>query len=359
MKQVLFSLLILIGSVGMAFGQRTVSGKVIDSAGEAVIGANVTVKESPGVGTITDIDGMYSLSVPSIGSTLVFSYTGFESQEIALGSSSIIDITMAEGTLLDEVVVTGYGTQIKRELTGNIAKLKTKDVEGMPLVSVDQAIQGKAAGVFINGGAGKLGQAVTVRVRGNSSISANSQPLYVIDGVPITTGDFGNYGGETNTLADINYNDVESIEVLKDASAGAIYGARAANGVILITTKRGKAGKTNISFNYQTGNSEASKRLPFLNSSQFESFYRYATGYADRADGIDPKDPDSNTSYMFGPGGFLDYFSLGTYGTPRQVDNDWQEGVFRKAPQQQADIQISGGNDKTKYFISGQFLDVT
>lgn len=354
----LLAMFSLIATIGFA-QNRTVTG-VVTSAddNQPLVGVSIVVKGTSN-GTVTDIDGNYSLSVPE-KSTLVYSFVGYTTVETPLGDGSVMNLSLkGAADVLNEVVVTGYGSQIKRELTGNIARLKGKDIENMPLVSVDQALQGKAAGVFVNGGSGKLGQSVAVRVRGNSSISASSQPLYVIDGVPVTTGDFGNYGGETNTLADINYNDVESIEVLKDASAGAIYGARAANGVILITTKRGKAGKTSVSFNMQTGTAEATKRLPFLNASQFESFYRYATNYADVADGIDPKDPDSNTSYMFGPGGFLDYYSYGTYGTPQQVDNDWQEGIFRKAPQQQADLQISGGTDKTKYYISGQFLDMT
>ena len=357
MKRILTILSVFLCTLTMMSAQKTISGTVKDGNGEPLIGANVLAKGTA-TGAIADLDGNFEFILPANATTLVVSYTGYKTKEIEVGAESIYNIILEAGQLLDEVVVVGYGSQIKSRLTGNIASIKADEVQGMPLVSVDQAIQGKAAGVFVNGGAGKLGQAVTVRVRGNSSISANSQPLYVIDGVPITTGDFGNYGGETNTLADINYNDVESIQVLKDASAGAIYGARAANGVVLITTKRGKAGKTSINFNLQTGNSEATKRLEFLNAAEFESFYRYATAYADKADGIDPKDPDSNTSYMFGPGGFLDYFSYGTYGTANQVDNDWQEGVFRVAPQLQGDLQISGGTDKTKYFVSGQFLNM-
>lgn len=342
-----------------ATAQKTVSGKVTSAEdGGGLVGVSVVVKGTTN-GTITDIEGEYSLSVPD-NATLSFTYVGYVTVEENPSGRTRIDVTMkTAGDVLNEVVVTGYGSQIKREMTGNIARLKTKDIENLPLTSVDQAIQGKAAGVFVNGGSGKLGQAVTVRIRGNSSISASSQPLYVIDGVPITTGDFGNYGGETNALADINYNDVESLEILKDAQAGAIYGARAANGVVLITTKRGKAGKTNISFNYQTGVSTATKRVEFMNASEFEQFYRQATANRDRIDGTPTNDPDSWTTYMFGAGGFLDYYSYGTYGTPRQVNVDWQEQAFRNAPMQQADLQMSGGNDKTQYFVSGQFLDQT
>lgn len=341
-----------------ATAQKTVSGKVTSSEdGSTLIGVSVVVKGT-GNGTVTDVEGEYSLSVPD-NATLKFSYVGHADLEESVNGRTRIDVTLKTASLLNEVIVTGYGSQIKREMTGNIARLKTKDVENMPLTSVDQAIQGKAAGVFVNGGSGKLGQAVTVRIRGNSSISASSQPLYVIDGVPITTGDFGNYGGETNALADINYNDVESIEILKDAQAGAIYGARAANGVVLITTKRGKVGKTNIGFNYQSGVSEATKRLEFLNTAEYEKLYRYAAGYRDKLAGIPTNDPDSYTQSIFGAGGFLDYYSYGTYGTTKAVDVNWQEQAFQTAPMQQADLQMNGGNEKTQYYISGQFLDQT
>ena len=347
-------------SVSVGYAQnRAVSGVVTSAEDEQpLVGVSVVIKGTS-TGTITDLDGKYTLNVPEKG-TLVFSFVGFSAAEVTVGNNSIVNLAMkGMADILGELVVTGYGTQIKREMTGNIARLKSKDIENMPLVSVDQALQGKAAGVFVNAGGGKLGQAVTVRVRGNSSISANSEPLYVIDGVPITTGNLGNYGGATNTLADINYNDVESVEVLKDAQAAAIYGARAANGVVLITTKRGKTGKTSINFNYQTGVSEATKRLDFLNASEFETFYRQAAGYRDKLAGINPTDPNSFTYSIFGKDGFLDYYSLGTYGTPKQVDVNWQEQIFRKGPMQQADLQLSGGSDKTKYYISGQFLDNT
>ncbi len=175
----------------------------------------------------------------------------------------------------------------------------------------------------------------------------------MVDGVPITTNSQSNYGGTTNPLADINPNDIESLEILKDASAGAIYGARAANGVVLITTKRGKSGKTSVSVNYQTGEATAARRLPFLNAAQYEKFYRQAAAYVDGLDKVDVNDPNSQTQYLFGPGGFLEYYSYGTYGTPKQGDYNWQENAFQKGPMKQLDLQLSGGNDKTKFFMSG------
>ncbi len=337
---------------------RVVTGKVTSSEdGSSMPGVSISVKGTTR-GANSDGEGNYRVSVPE-NATLVFSFVGFSIIEEKVNGRTVINIQMRpDAKTLSEIVVTGYGSQIKRELTGNIAQVKSKDIENMPTPSVDAAIQGKAAGVYVNSGSGKLGQAVTVRVRGNSSISANSQPLYVVDGTPVTTGDLSNYGGETNTLADINPNDIESIEVLKDASAGAIYGARAANGVVLITTKRGKAGKTSVSFNYQMGVAEATKRLPFLNAEQYIKFYTQAANTRDRLDGTDPSDPDSYTSYVLGPD-FLGYYSYDTYGTSKQGDYNWQEKAFQKGPIQQLDLQLSGGNEKTKFFISGQYLNQT
>lgn len=345
----------------MCLGQdRVVTGRITASEDGAVIpGASVLVKGTSR-GTASDAQGNYSISVPSGKVTLIYSFIGSTSQEIELGNQSAINVALVnESRQLTEVVITGYGQQIKRDLTGNIAQVKAKDIENMPTPSVDQALQGKAAGVFVNSGGGKLGQGVTVRVRGNSSISASSQPLYVVDGVPVTTTSQSNYGGTTNPLADINPNDIESLDILKDASAGAIYGARAANGVVLITTKRGKSGKTSVSVNYQAGEATAARRLPFLNAAQYEKFYRQAAGYVDGLNKIPIDDPDSNTQYLFGPGGFLDYYSYGTYGTPKQGDYNWQENAFQKGPMQQLDLQLSGGNDKTKFFMSGQYLNQT
>ncbi len=345
----------------MCLGQdRVITGKITTSEDGVVIpGASVLVKGTAR-GTASDAQGNYSISVPSGKVTLVYSFIGSTTQEIEPGNQSAINVVLvSESRQLSEVVITGYGQQIKRDLTGNIAQVKAKDIENMPTPSVDQALQGKAAGVFVNSGGGKLGQGVTVRVRGNSSISASSQPLYVVDGVPVTTTSQSNYGGSTNPLADINPNDIESLDILKDASAGAIYGARAANGVVLITTKRGKSGKTSVSVNYQTGEATAARRLPFLNTAQYEKFYRQAAAYVDALDKVSVDDPNSNTQYLFGPGGFLEYYSYGTYGTPKQGDYNWQENAFQKAPMQQLDIQLSGGNDKTKFFMSGQYLDQT
>ena len=333
-----------------------VTGKVTTTDdGSPLPGVSITIKGTT-KGTITDDKGMYKISTP-VNATLQASFIGFADFEQAIGSRSVVNFSLsADIESLNEVVVTGYGSQIKRDLTGNIVKIKAGDIQDMPVTTFEQSIQGKAAGVQINQGTGKLAQGIQVRVRGQSSVSASNEPLYVLDGIPLTQGNLGINGGNTNPLVDINPQDIESIEILKDASAGAIYGARAANGVVLITTKKGKSGKSKINFGMQYGSSKPSKILKFLNTQQYIDFYRVAATNSDIIDGYDAKDPDSYTSYM---NSFFDTQSLGTLGTPKQADTDWGSLAFQAAPSQQYDLNLSGGSDKTTFFISGQLLDQT
>jgi TonB-dependent starch-binding outer membrane protein SusC len=340
---------------------KTVTGKVTAAEdGSALPGVSIIVKGTA-KGATTDGDGNFKITVPA-NATLQASFVGFETAEEAVGNRSIINFALnSDVKSLSEVIVTGYGQQIKRDLTGNIAKVKAEDIKNMPVTTVEQALQGKAAGVQINQGTGKLGQAIQIRVRGQSSVSASNEPLYVVDGIPLTQGTTGtggvnqsDQGGATNPMADINPQDIESIEILKDASAGAIYGARAANGVVLITTKRGKSGKTNVSFGAQYGKSTPTNKLPFLNTQQYVDFYRIAAGNSDKIEGIDPKAPDSYTAYMED---FFKVQSLGTFGTANAVDTDWGALAFQDAPMAQYDLNINGGNDKTAMYISGQWFD--
>lgn len=336
--------------------QNIVTGKVTSSDdGSPLPGVSITIKGTT-KGTSTDDKGVYKLSVPA-NATLQASFIGFADLEQAVGNRSIVDFTLSSDVKsLNEVVVTGYGSQIKRDLTGNIVKIKASEIQDMPVTTFEQSIQGKAAGVQINQGTGKLAQGIQVRVRGQSSVSASNEPLYVLDGIPLTQGDLGVGGGDTNPLVDINPQDIESIEILKDASAGAIYGARAANGVVLITTKKGKVGKTKISFGMQYGKSKPTKVLKFLNTQQYIDFYKIAAANSDAIDGYDAKDPDSYTSYMES---FFQTQSLGTLGTANQADTDWGSLAFQDAPSKQYDLNLSGGTDKTTFFISGQLLDQT
>jgi TonB-linked SusC/RagA family outer membrane protein len=356
MKRILhlFSMLLLVLVSVQVKGQSIeISGTVTSNEdGSSLPGVNVVLKGTT-KGVLTDADGKYSISAPT-GGTLVFTYIGFKEQEAPIGGRSLINVILeSDLQVLDEVIVTGFGSQIKRELTGNIARIKMSETADMPVTTFEQALQGKAAGVQINQGSGKLGQTMRISVRGQSSVSASNEPLYVIDGIPMTQ----NTGRrDVNAMADINPQDIESIEILKDASAGAIYGARAANGVVLITTKGGKSGRTNVNFGVQFGSSKPTKALKFLNTQQYIDFYRVAAGNADVLDGLDPSDPGSNTSYM------EDFFvtqSVGTFGTANQADTDWGQLAFQDAPQQQYDLNINGGNEKTSFYISGQLLDQT
>ncbi len=334
---------------------RTITGRIISSDDGAIIpGAAVLVKGTTR-GTSSDAQGNYSIAVPSGKVTLVYSFIGSATQEIEVGNQSTINVTLTtESRQLSEVVITGYGQQIKRDLTGNIAKIRPADIQDQPVTSFDQAIQGKAAGVQINAGSGKLGQGIQVNIRGKSSVSASNQPLYVVDGTPVTTDNLSFNAAATNPLSDINPQDIESIEILKDASAGAIYGSRAANGVVLITTKKGKSGRTNVTVGVQSGTSEPTRKVEFLNTQQYVDFYRVAAANSDRIDGIASNDPDSYTTYM------EDFFKtqgLGTFGTPNQVSTNWGDLSYQKAPYQQYDVNVNGGNEKTTFYISGQILD--
>ena len=342
----------LITSTAMA-QNVTVKGKVTDESGNAIASASVVVKKTK-AGVNADGLGVFSITAPA-NSVLEIVAVGFETKQVIASANFLNIVLKVDVKSLSEVIVTGFGgAQIKRELTGNIARVKGKDIEYMPTPSVDAALQGKAAGVFVNSQSGKLGQAVTVRIRGNSSISASSQPLYVVDGIPITSTDQSTYGGEMNPLTDLNPNDIESIEVLKDASAGAIYGSRAANGVVLITTKRGKAGKTQITFNVQSGYSEATKRVRMLNSKEYAELALESAANADALDGYEITDPSSSTEYVKY---YMDYNSFGQWSKTPNVSYDWQDQAFQKGQYNQADLQIRGGNDKTKFFTSFQNLD--
>jgi len=360
MRKVLF--LTFLGVFGIwlsSFGQDIrITGKVTSADDESNLAGSTVLEKGSTNGTQTDAEGNYSITVSSSSSVLIFSFVGTITKEVTVGSQSVINVALAPDTRsLEEVVVTGFGSQIKRDLTGNIAQIKSKDIQNMPVTSVDAALQGRAAGVYINSGSGKLGEAPVIRVRGSSSISASSQPLYVVDGMPVISGDQSNYGSATNAMTDINPNDIESIEILKDASAGAIYGARAANGVILITTKRGGSGKTKVSVNYQAGVAEATKRVEFLNADQYIDFYTKAAATRDKISGYDTSDPDSYTQYMIGEGGFLDYQSFNTFSNGTYKNYSWQDEAFQKGPMQQIDFQMNGGNEKTKFFVSGQYYD--
>jgi iron complex outermembrane receptor protein len=332
-KLLAFSICFIVAflSVHLAMAQKaTVKGKITQEDGSPMPGVSVQEKATK-VGVSSNNNGEFSITVSSPKSVLVFSYVGFAEQEITVGNQSVIDVKMAAGnSKLNEVVVVGYGTQRQKDVTGSVASLSAKDFNQGPILSPQQAMQGKIAGVNIAQNSGKPGASNTVRVRGGTSLTGTNDPLYVIDGVPIsTTAGVGqaNIRGNgtdvfdqepTNPLMTLNPNDIESITVLKDASAAAIYGSRGANGVIVITTKKGAAGKAKVTFGATTGVSKVAKTLDVLSADQYR---KVVTDL-----GLTLNDKGANTN--------------------------WQDEIYRNAVSQDYYLSLFGGSDKTTYRAS-------
>jgi TonB-dependent starch-binding outer membrane protein SusC len=345
-KRILFSLILFFGcSLSMIAQDRRITGKVVSAGdGSPLPGVSVQIKGSS-KGTSTDASGNYAVSVPAGKSTLEIRSVGFNTQTLQIGSQTIINIALTESdNSLGEVVVVGYGTQKKTNLTGNVAQINSKAIENLPVLTTEQAIQGRAAGVFVESGNGKVGQGVKIRIRGSSSVSAGNEPLYVIDGIPMTSGFSTN---SPNPLADINFNDIESIDILKDASAAAIYGARGSNGVVQITTKRGKAGKTNFNVSYFTGTSEATGHRQFLNTADYVLLFKEARANA----GFSVSGGENRfTRYAVS-----DKTRWSDPTSANYTNTIWEDQVLRKGSINQFDMSINGGTDKTKFYASGSY----
>ena len=366
---------------------RTVSGRVTDQkSGDGLPGVTVLLKGTSN-GVSTSSDGAYSLSVPEKGGTLVFSSVGMITQERAIGTESRIVVALDTDTKqLTEVVVTGYGAQReRRDIIGSIASVKASDFKDQPIISVDQALQGRAAGVQVSQNSGTPGGSISVRVRGAASIGASNEPLYVVDGLPVITGNTSQLGAgnqQTNGLTDINPNDIESIEVLKDAASAAIYGSRASNGVVLITTKRGKAGKARVDLEYYTGAQSVWKRPQIINGSQQTQLFLDATAnrYPANANGNYPafgvifRTNADLAAYTYGPGnygpadanGIRDYVTptgnpirpLSQFKDPSTATNtDFVSQVLRTAPISNYGLTFSGGSDASRYRLAVNYFD--
>ncbi len=360
-------LLLLVIGLGFSLGliaQTAVSGTITDELGGPLIGASV-LAQGTSTGTVTDLDGNYTINVPEGVEELIVSYTGFKTLILPIAGQSTLDVTLREDAAqLSEVVVVGYGKQIRSTLTGNVAQISGEAIENLPVSSVEQAMQGRTAGVFVQSVSGKPGGRINIRVRGSSSISAGNNPLYVVDGVPITSGTFSSPGsGSQNFLADINPNDIASIEILKDASSAAIYGSRAANGVVLITTKEGVKGRTKININLSTGSSEPSRRQEFLNAEEYVSFFRQTAEGAARYDfnnglndfGIpdDEYNLESTTAaYLDFVEGHFDRYSGPSEWRNNETNTNWEDQAFRTGQSRNADLSASGGSDKLTYYAS-------
>ena len=325
-----------------------IKGVVSDEKGTGLPGASVSVKGTQ-LGTTTDVNGQFSLNVPANAKTLVISYIGMTTQEVAISNRQTINIQLKlADNVLNDVVVIGYGTQRRQDLNGAVSSVKAEDIANVPQTSVDQLLQGRAAGLTVTQNSGQPGSSTSVRIRGITSLTGSSEPLYVIDGVPVS-GDANNQStsgrspvqnfngsgqSSVSPLSAINPNDIASIDVLKDASATAIYGNRAANGVIIITTKRGKAGSARIAYDGYVGVQSPSKFLKVMDLKQYarlQNTLADAYGTPRRAEFADPS--------LLGPG------------------TDWQREVFQSAVMQNHQLSMSGGKDGINYYLSGGYLN--
>lgn len=353
MKCLTCTLLFTCFLISAAFGQRRVEGQVTDKAnGEPLIGATAVVKGTRS-GTVTDINGRYAISIPNNEAVLTIAYTGYTTQEVTVGDKDKVDVALVTNNqLIEEVVVIGYGKQIKSTLTGNIAKVGGENLKSMPVVSFEQALQGQAAGVSVESVNGKLGSAARIRIRGVGSLTAGAEPLIVVDGIPLSKEARNTSGAPLNPLADLNFNDIESIEVLKDASAKAIYGSRGSNGVLLITTKTGKSGKPRIEFDVQTGFSQPTGRREFLNTKEYVELFTEAAVNADAIEGVDTSDNSSWTQFVYSR---FDRYDGHTNWRDLKDQTDWQDEALRKGSLSNASLSFSGGNDKVRYYASANY----
>ena len=317
----------------VAFAQRDITGSVIDSYGEPVVGATVTVKGTAS-GTLTTANGTFSLKVPKGGETLVFSFLGMETVEIPFNRKNLVyKVVMKEAAIdMEEVVVIGYGTVARKDLTGSVATLSGKSIANIPISNTVSALTGRMAGVNITTTDGAPDAEVQIRVRGGGSITQDNSPLYIVDGFPM------------DRISDISPNDIESIDILKDAASTAIYGARGANGVVIITTKSAQAGKTSISYNGYAQYKKVAKKYDVLDSYEFVTLQHELLSLKYGND-------ISNFLNIYGD---VDDFDI--YKNIRARDTQ-DEMYGRDAWGQSHNISISGGSDKTKFAASFTYLN--
>ena len=350
----LFMLLVLNHAV--AQNKTIITGTVTDKTDNSPLPGVSIIEKGTTNGTTTDGSGVYSLSVSS-NSTLLFTFVGYKPFEVAITSQTAINVSLeADVSILQDVIVVGYGTQLRREITGAVGSIKNAEFNNQPTTNLAANMQGKMAGVNISSPSGTPGAGVNISIRGSNN------PLYVVDGVPMlsesnsslptsfdTEGNVIGSGQTTSTISDINPNDIESIEVLKDAAATAIYGARAANGVVLITTKRGKSGKTSFSANYYQGVQDTPRKIKFMNSNQFIDLIEEA-----RANDFQLYQQDPNYFGIgFDPSVLTDPLEYGTDGT----NTVWLDEVLQKGSIKNFELSANGGSDKTKFYVGSSYFD--
>ncbi|KAA0992301.1 SusC/RagA family TonB-linked outer membrane protein [Dyadobacter aurulentus] len=329
--------------MGLAQAQDLVSGFVKDDSGQSLPGATI-VQKGTSKYAVSDPDGKFEIPAgKEVPFTIQVSLTGYQQQEVEIYelAAEPIDVVLKTANVLDQVVVIGYGTQKKGDLTGSVSSISTGDLKGVPISSLDRALQGRAAGVQVTQSSGQPGSSVSIKIRGGNSINGANEPLYVIDGFPVynnnSYADAGVTNGPTiNALSTLNPSDIESIDILKDASATAIYGSRGANGVVIITTKKGNAGKNVITYDGYYGVQKVLKTLPLLNAQQWALLKNDALADSKKAPAFSQAEIDS----------------LGQPG----VGTDWQDAAFRQAAIQNHSLSFSGGDDKTRFAVSGNYF---
>ncbi len=336
-RRLIFFLALLLASFQLISQQKTITGFVTDNSDGSTLPGVTVQAQGTNNGTVTDIKGAYSLTIDNSVKVLQFSFMGMRTEERNIGSSTVINVSLeADDISLDEVVVIGYGSVKKSDLTGSVASVNMEKLAEIPANSFDKKLQGRVSGVQVTSLSGQPGGASSVKIRGGNSIMAGNEPLYVIDGVLMESQQNFSWIGSPaeNGLSSINPNDIETIDILKDASATAIYGARGANGVVIITTKKGKIGKDRISFSAYIGMQQKASDVKVMNASQYATLYDEA-GYNAKPDNYIPLYPNPD--------------SLG-------VGTDWQNEIFRNAPIQNYQLTFSGGNEKTQYSISADYF---
>ena len=343
-KLILLLSAVFVFILNAAAQNRTVTGKVTDEKGAPLEGVSVT---SPNAkqGTQTDNDGMYSISVPTTVKSLNFSNVSFDEQSKFIGSNSILNISLkSRDSKLEEVIVVGYGTQKRKEVTGTMSSIKGAAVADKPVQSFEQALGGRAAGVQITIPSGVLNSPPVFRIRGTNSITGGSSPLIIVDGVPSPQGDFSSTNAAGNALASINPADIESIDIAKDAAAAAIYGSRAANGVVFITTKKGKAGKTKINYNVSLGFTNVYGVPQVLNAQQYVDYKNLAAANNQNVNSTNPALPSTYTKFAL---------TIGPDGNP--IDTKWADVVYRQGFNQDHNLNVSGANETTSYYFSAGY----
>ncbi|MEP6473431.1 MAG: SusC/RagA family TonB-linked outer membrane protein, partial [Gemmatimonadota bacterium] len=338
----LFAFALVLGGARSASAQGSISGTVSDSGTRAPVAGAVIVVSGTRLSATSAVDGHYAIAdVPAGSQTVQIRAIGYAAVQrgvlVTDGQAATADFSLRSRPIeLDEIVATGYGTQNRGDLTTAIGSVSGDQITGQPAAGLDAALKGKIAGVEIQTNAGNPGNAISVRIRGVASLTASGQPLFVIDGVPMSSKDLSqlDLGGQgINGVSGINPNDIETIDVLKDAAATAIYGSRGSNGVVLITTKRGVAGKPSVTFNSYAGTQSASRRVPLMDSKQYLEFFNEAAandGYGDNY--------------------------IGTPGVDDVINTDWQDAVLRNAGVGNMELAVSGGNESVRYRASGDYF---